>query len=163
MEISLLKFLKMFYYIPESYVLALISLYYLGISPQKKQLYVFSLVFGICTFVLRDILLPIFLLPNGLHIVLLFIINLIFLKFIFKLKPVFAILGDFLYFITIIFVETLTFSIIKLLFGLSPEVIVSSVTVIFLGWLNLLLILVLYNFLHRKSFILIPIKDDSND
>jgi hypothetical protein len=155
---DLQKIIEILYHFGEPFILSLACLSFIGIIPTIKRLLIFSLFFGCFVITLRMQLLPAMNIPNGFHVIIFFIFNIIFLILVFKLTFMGAVICDLLYFMTIMIFENLTLIIFKIM-GFSPAFVVSSpVYFNIFRWLNFLFIsLLVYAFLKNK-FILIPIK-----
>lgn len=157
MEKIIPQLLGFIYYILESYCLCLIALTFIGFTPKRKRVILFAVIFGVSTFILRELLMPIYNIGVGLHSIILFILNLLFLSVIFRLPFVVSIICDLLHFLTAVLVETLTLVIYKF-FGYTPTLIFSSVAFmnIFRGTILLLVSLAIL-VLKKTKFTLIPL------
>ena len=150
-------FLKLLYYIPEGLILCLASFTFLGIKAKNKSILIFGFSFGLSTFLLRDLVFNLLPLPLGLHTMILFLLNIIFLLVIFKLPFLAAVICDLVYFFTIILVEIVILNLFSFV-GISMAHIINSGAISYLyGWLNLLVIIVIVYLLKKRKIVLLPI------
>lgn len=151
------KALKLFCYIPEAFVVGLACLTFVGIRPAMKQMALFGVVYGCSIFLFRDLILPLFGLPFGVHTGILFIVNAFFLKLFFALNLPGALICAFLYFLLLVIIEPLVLISCKF-FGLTPANILTSYWWSFLfNCGSISLILVVIYFFRRRNFALLPI------
>mgnify|MGYP007126830602 FL=1 len=150
-------FLKLLYYIPEGLILCLASFTFLGIKAKNKSILIFGFSFGLSTFLLRDLVFNLLPLPLGLHTMILFLLNIIFLLVIFKLPFLAAVICDLVSFFTIILVEIVILNLFSFV-GISMAHIINSGAISYLyGWLNLLVIIVIVYLLKKRKIVLLPI------
>src|SRR5690554_7406253 len=89
------KALKLFCYIPEAFVVGLACLTFVGIRPAMKRMALFGVVYGCFILLCRDLVLPLFGLPLGVHTLILFVINTCLLGLFFGLNLAGAIICAF--------------------------------------------------------------------
>lgn len=147
---------KLLYYLPESFVLATAALTYVDIKPPRKKLLVFSMAFGMLTFLVRDVFFH-GVSVNGLHSLLLMISNIFLMKYIFSFNYFLAILCDLLFFVTIYIFEILSVCIFVLVGFPLAQFMQINKYYNFLGLIPLVFISFFVYFLQKNNLTLIPI------
>lgn len=159
--------LKLLCYIPEAFVVGLACLTFVGIRPAMKKTALFAVIYGCSIFFCRDLILPWFGLPLGIHTCILFAINVFFLWIFFGLYLSGALICAFLYFLILIVTEPLVSISFKLIGVSIAEVLASWWMSILFNCFTLCLVLGIVYILRKTNFTFLPIaqiiRDDKND
>ena len=148
---------KFSYYIIESFFLSKISLRLIGHQAKRRQFFLFSFLFGLATFLLREVLFPLWEIPVGIHTIILFIINIALLKLFFRLNFYMVIICDLFHFSFAIILDTINMWFFALMGIDAPQILASFLFSTLFCLINIIYYAVILYILKKTGFILIPV------